>query len=844
MKTIAVVLTIFMSVPLAAQTQPEPPSAPVLVTNRVVMLPASANAAPVVVPAPVPPSEPSNWERMTAAVRGWWDRVVKPMISNEPAVKQVQNPAGAPAVATAPVTEPVAVPSAALAPVVISQEVKQAVSDLPVVESDARQTAREQIKKITQTVRENKIIQMKTQGRASNGADLKISKRGVPQYVPMMADKKTGKIPVVKAIPHLDIGLEPELSAQDFVLPEIPRSLKQSKQGEALKTPALTQAKDLQMIAKMAGLPLGDLKAIEKLRAKVDQVITREAIEKAKPHLRTDQEVALKPFAPFTEPELKFLASRILIDHDRCVVALGLLNDLQNDKNLEHDAKFYAGFCAHKMKLFTEAMDWLADSVRRESAEYASEALGMLLSPMPMAFQAPVADLLINMKNKSLIPENKMDRANYLMAKQSYRKHRLEAMMSFAEKVSEKSEDYGSARYLMAVGLYDTDKLPRAAQMLEAVRSWLSSHSDKNLSALSAMTLARIRFKQKNYKDAQPLFQEVDKEHPYWIQALVEQGWTQIYLDDAGGAIGNMYSLHSPFFTAVYKPESYVVRTIGYLNICQFGDAYRTLSVLEKDYRPWRAQVQGYLSRNQSPELSYQMLKSYMRGKPAEGVEGLAPQILREVARRRDFLNEQSALNDKEDELGRFVWADDKLASERAKLKARMDQARAHLAQLEVNLEKAKVDPKLAKNVESWKEQARRERDIVVGYKYVVQVYEEGRKGMVRLKTTGSKHIEQDKMAVRLKAGKIITSHLKSIDKDIGKILDNNEFLRYEVFSGSGENIRFQVTGGDVKGSGRVPASSKPQNVHWDFDGEYWQDEIGNYRSSLKDNCPTSREGA
>lgn len=855
MKTIAIVLTLFLSLQTVAQT-----SDPAGTAVPAAPAEAAAVQAPVPAPAAIPTPELSAWEKVTVAVKVWWDQVVKPMIAaNSPAAPtptaqtqsqtQAQAPESAalpPAVAPGSTSAPA--PASApppLAPMVVSQEVRHAMTNLPTVESSHRSTAQEKVQEIAKAVKSNKVIQVAKPGRAATSAELQMSKRGVPQYVPLLADKKSHKIPAVKAIPRLDIGSEPELSAHDFVLPEIPRGLAQVKRGEALKSPSLTADKEIKSMTHMVMLPMGDLKAVEKLKGKVDQVVTKEAIEKTKPVLVADSAVVLKPFAPFTEAELKFLASRILIDHERCVIALGLLNDLQNDKTLEHDAKFYAGYCAHRMKLFTEAVAWLSDSVRQENGEYAPQALDMLLSPMPVSFQGPIADLIMNMKNKAMVPQEKLDHANYLMAKQAYRKHHLEQMMSYAEKVAEKSDDYGSARYLMAIGLYDMDKLPKAAQMLETVRAWESSHSDKNLSALAAMTMARIRFKQKSFKEAQALFKEVDKEHPYWIQALVEQGWTQIYLDDAGGAIGNMYSLHSPFFTAVYKPESYVVRTIGYLNICQFGDAYRTLSVLEKDYRPWRVQVQNYLARNPSADQNYQMLKMYLRGKPSDGVEGMSPQVLREIARRRDFLNEQTALNEKEDELARFTWADDKLASEKAKLKARMDQARLRLSQIEVNLEKAKVNKELAKNVDQWKAQARLERDVIVGYKYVVQVYEEGRQGMMRLKGTGTRHIDTDKLALRARAGRVIAAHLKTIDKDIGKMLDNNEFLRYEVFSGSGENIRFQVTGGEAKGSGRVPASSRPEkNLHWDFDGEYWQDEIGNYRSSLKDNCPNSREGA
>jgi hypothetical protein len=67
--------------------------------------------------------------------------------------------------------------------------------------------------------------------------------------------------------------------------------------------------------------------------------------------------------------------------------------------------------------------------------------------------------------------------------------------------------------------------------------------------------------------------------------------------------------------------------------------------------------------------------------------------------------------------------------------------------------------------------------------------------------------------------------------------------LRYEIFSASGENIRFQVAGG--KKENRIPANviPKSKSLHWNFDGEYWEDEIGHYRSSLTNNCPISIHG-
>ena len=100
---------------------------------------------------------------------------------------------------------------------------------------------------------------------------------------------------------------------------------------------------------------------------------------------------------------------------------------------------------------------------------------------------------------------------------------------------------------------------------------------------------------------------------------------------------------------------------------------------------------------------------------------------------------------------------------------------------------------------------------------------------------------ENEKNKLRSVAGNELKTHLADIKKQIGQILEGNEFLRYEVFSGSGENIRYQVAGGATSTAKRIPANVKPQKIlNWEFDGEYWEDEIGSYRSSLKNNCPKS----
>ena len=104
-------------------------------------------------------------------------------------------------------------------------------------------------------------------------------------------------------------------------------------------------------------------------------------------------------------------------------------------------------------------------------------------------------------------------------------------------------------------------------------------------------------------------------------------------------------------------------------------------------------------------------------------------------------------------------------------------------------------------------------------------------------KAVALKTLAARKTAVQRHIGKAMKTHLARMAKNLTAILDNNEFLRFEVFSGSGENLR-ALQQGMVKQK-RIHRNVKPQgkDLQWSFSGEMWLDEIGHYRSSLKNNC-------
>ena len=696
-----------------------------------------------------------------------------------------------------------------------------------------------------QALNEKNVVTVATAGRKPMlQPELKTSAKGVPLYknFDKLAQMK------VKSVPRLDIGEEPRIQMSDFTMQDFAFQPVQIKPFDRLPTPDLMSPEKIKEVASLPIPNASPTKNLEELRKGIGPITTRESIAQVKYKITPPPEVQLKPVVVLSEDDLKMLSTVLLYQKgDRCAVVMGLTEELAQEPKFKNEANFYGGTCAVKLKMFSDGFRRLSSVIDSEDPEFTSEAISSLVQEAPFAYQLSVGEKLMSLKNPSQwLKAKDQDRANYLMARAAYKKDQWNLTRTYAEKVSSKSPDYGSAQYLLGISYYNDDKMPKAISTLESLRAWLAqkASADKNLNSLTAVNLARMKFKQNQFKEAFDLYMKVDKDHPLWVQALVELGWVQFHMDDPAGAIGNMYSLHSPYFAAVYKPESFAVRTIGYLNICQYGDAYKTLTYLEKEYRTANEQSKSYLEKNKGTGNYYESVKSYLRSASSATVDGLPGPILREMARQKDFLNVQIALNESEDELARYNGMHDKIRDDKAQVRGRLDLTQKRHDQLVAQLKRGKK-PGEAFDEDKLQSLIRLDTDLIVAYKYLLSILEQGRQGFLKSQVKGQEQIAKFKAGKRQDANRILEARLKTMQKEMAKILENNELLRYEVFAGSGENIRYQVTGGAtnaVESKNRIPAHVKPEKIlNWNFDGEYWEDEIGSYRSSLQNNCPKTQ---
>lgn len=767
----------------------------------------------------------STWtevkEKVTQKVQEWWGEFNKSPEEQKKNQQQAAQKPQKPVAAPAPKTQPTTLPAVQEEPLFVKSETDPTLDDVKKAKSKAKQS---------------QAYGVSEKGRPADPT-LKRNAQGVPFISPK-------ELAAIKSIPRMDVGREDRISKADFTLPNLGWSAQSPKDLKPLATAQLLGKEDLKKALGGKFMKAGQERKLNANFRPMGEAIT---LAKVKDYHWPVTEIAAfteKPYQPLSEEELKMVAALILFAKGtHCHMVMGLMSELSEKPSTKYEALYHLGACADQLKMNEASFKALTGILKSKTKqEYASEALEILALSLHKDSEKAFYEVVKEIdKFETLLTPKSTGPVYYRMAKGAFKSKHYNRTWQHASKVPETSDYWAEAQLLASMGYFHADKKKLALDKLVALQTELDQkgYPNNNVKALVKTNLARMKFLHGNIDEAIPLYVTVPKDHGLWVQALIEQGWAQLYMEDPLGAIGNMYSLHSPYFKIVYQPESFVVRTIGYLNICQYGDAYKTLSKLEEDYRKWNVSLGGYMTPSRQPSQIYDTVRTYLAGKSTDDVAGLPYQILREAARNRDFLNSQVAINEKSDEVVRYEGVNTKIKNEKASIRERERQAKKRFDEHRNNARLAVKDKAKATRMDEYKKLMKFEKELVVGLRFQLAILEQSRQGYLKFQTVSQKEVEATKMSLKGEAGTQLANRMKDMKDQMARVLDNNEFLRYEVFAGSGENIRYQVAGGEVSNETRVPASIKPQkSLNWSFDGEFWEDEIGNYRSSLRNNCP------
>ena len=393
-----------------------------------------------------------------------------------------------------------------------------------------------------------------------------------------------------------------------------------------------------------------------------------------------------------------------------------------------------------------------------------------------------------------------------------------------------KTQEYKEGMLLKAIFNYRQGQLDTAIQDLENLLPLIEKDKKDNVRNLAALTLARLYFQKSNYSEAYKNYLLVDKSSGQWLQSMVEQAWTQVLSGDNVGAAGNMFALHTNYFQKAYAPDTYIVRTVGYLNLCQYGDGVSVLTDLKKKYSTVYSSIKTFQTQNPDSIKYYDLVKTWLKNSNAETIEGLPRSFVVELARHPNYTNVQKQINSYEDENSRFN-------------KITVDLIRnERLARLEMLKAKNNFSALKQKKSSLSDIQSAEKKYLAAGTEHLI--YSKARDGIKKMREAAVLRLVSEKKSLVEKASVGLKNRYELFASSLENLIDQNEVLSYEIYSGAGEHIRYQMAGGqaETKESRNLADEKSKNNYEWKFKEEVWEDEIGHFRSSLKNVCPKEDE--
>jgi tetratricopeptide (TPR) repeat protein len=450
------------------------------------------------------------------------------------------------------------------------------------------------------------------------------------------------------------------------------------------------------------------------------------------------------------------------------------------DKRMQ--IKYVLGLTLQKMNLPQLAAFQFMSVVKDGNSHYAGQALEKLSQVADILNDESLLNYAYSKIKIDNFPHSQRDRL-YLRIGEFERRHsQFEQSAETFGRVQPGSPYYASAKYQQGLAFAEGNKVDRSvAAFDELVESRRRAAPNDNLRAAGLMGKARALYQKKDWDAAIAAYREVPRDTFPWHDTLFESSWAMVRSGRFRSALSNFHSLHSAFYENTYLPESLILRSIVYLYICKYDETEKVLNLFSRMYKPAYQNLDASLRSSTNPAEYFNMIHKIMV----------------------DYQKDPEGVPHRNNPIP-FVVA----------------------------------------------EKVSHEADFRKSYSYVKQLVGERRRMDAlpagwRASTLGQysrKVIETRLAKAKIHAGRQVRSHLIAVHNELLDLIEQGEFIRYEILNGRKEELKKRIAGKELPAT-QVDADNERdyyvQNgfEYWPFRGEYWLDELGNYHYVGTQSC-------
>ncbi|MBX2814224.1 MAG: hypothetical protein KTR25_20615 [Myxococcales bacterium] len=156
--------------------------------------------------------------------------------------------------------------------------------------------------------------------------------------------------------------------------------------------------------------------------------------------------------------------------------------------------------------------------------------------------------------------------------------------------------------------------------------------SREQLRELAFFQLARLHFGARQPSFSIFYYRRVDQDSLQWLDALYEASWAEYRLGTYERALGNLLTVHAPFFEDVYFPESLILKAVIYYENCRYRDAEQIIEAFMTKYEPLLVRLNEVFEKKKSLGDWYQYFSmARVDREPASGSDDSLNQMIQRI---------------------------------------------------------------------------------------------------------------------------------------------------------------------------------------------------------------------
>lgn len=230
----------------------------------------------------------------------------------------------------------------------------------------------------------------------------------------------------------------------------------------------------------------------------------------------------------------------------------------------------------------------------------AMEELGKINNSVSLG-QSHIVQLFSKKIDSSYVPGQARGFYFYYLGVEAFSDGSVEKAGEYFQRVPAGS-NYGiQAQFYLGVIANLSGKHSRAVDYFERVIAATSANEARaEMREQALMNVGRVLYETKRYRESIKFYRQIPRDSDNWLDALWEASWAFFIMQNHNESLGNIHTIHSPFFINRFYPESYILQAYNFLRMCRYNQVKDSIKRFRDRYGNVFRDIRSMLDKNRS----------------------------------------------------------------------------------------------------------------------------------------------------------------------------------------------------------------------------------------------------